>query len=99
MVRDHNKEMRLMRNGKTFALDTLSGVEMLEVSRICIDEGLGNVNYLDKVSGIVRDAESGGRNFYVTLPMRRVMMGFIRPVFEDEWALRNMGILSTLGIE
>lgn len=90
MAREHKKELRTMKDGKTIALDTMSGLELLQSADLCLKNGVGNQKYKDKVQGIVSDATAvGGKNFYVTLTMRRVLMGFIRPVFEEEWRRRQ----------
>lgn len=96
MSRVRKKDLRFMRDKRTFALDTMSGVELLNAAELCMKESKGDQRYSTFVRGILQDAK-GSRDFYVTGKMRRVLMGFIRPVFEEEW-LKRSGNLLTSGV-
>lgn len=77
-----------MKDGAKIALDTMTGIELLQSANLCLKNNQGDCRYKAMVSNIVADAVNVS-NFYVTLKMRRTLMGFIRPVFEVEWARRN----------
>lgn len=87
-MNQYKKKMRFMSDKETFALDTMDRHQLLQAAEQILQQGGGDVRYVQRARGIVEDAQ-GNRNFYVTLPMRRTLMGFIRPVFEAEWAKRN----------
>lgn len=82
--------MRILKNGKTFALDTLDRLELIRAADLCLQSGQGDPSYRIKARGIVVDAKAMNNNLYVTLTMRRVLMGFIRPVFEAEASRRTL---------
>lgn len=94
MGREHKKALRTMKDGRTIALDTMSGVELLNATELCLQQGQGDKRYKEKALNIVKDAKLERGNLYITLPMRRVLMGFIRPVFESEWRRRQASTLS-----
>lgn len=75
---------RYMKDGQTRALDTLSRVELLVAADLCLKKGLGHEGYRAKVSQIVKDAYAQNGNLYLTIQMRRAIMGFIRPVFDAQ---------------
>lgn len=81
---------RFMKDGKTRALDTLSRVELLVAADLCIKKGIGHEGYRAKATQIVKDAYAQNGNLYLTVQMRRTIMGFIRPVF-DAQLLREVG--------
>ena len=88
MSREHKRALRTMKDGNTIALDTMTGFELLDAAELCLHNGQGDNRYKEKAKNIVRDAKVN-RNLYVTLTMRRVLMGYIRPVFEAEWRRRQ----------
>lgn len=90
--------VRMMKDKKNFALDTLSREELLMAANRCLDTDVGDKRYKNTAQKIVKDY-STNKNLYVTLKMRRVLMGFIRPVFEEEWLRRGSNTLETTLIQ
>lgn len=82
--------MRMMKDKKNFALDTLSREEMLLAASQCLNENKGDLRYKSIAVKVVNDYKAN-KNLYITLKMRRVLMGFIRPVFKEEWLRREGG--------
>lgn len=93
MGREHKRALRTMKDGQTIALDTMTGLELVNSAELCLKEGKGNQRYREKAQNIVKDAHLENGNLYITLQMRRVLMGFIRPVFEAEWKRRQASML------
>lgn len=93
MGREHKRDLRTMKDGQTIALDTMTGIELVNSAELCLQQGTGNKRYREKAQNIVADAKLERGNLYITLSMRRVLMGFIRPVFEAEWKRRQASTL------
>lgn len=82
--------MRMMKDNSSFVLDTMSREELLIATNQCLNESKGDSRYKETAGKIARDYKYNS-NLYVTLKMRRVLMGFIRPVFKEEWLRREGG--------
>lgn len=77
----HKRKLRYLKDGN-IALDSMTGENLIEAARVCLLNRVGDAKYKQRAEGIVKD--SVNERLYVTLPMRRALMGFIRPVFEEE---------------